>query len=468
MTHRAGLSLEGSPQGEPVPGFSGWLKRHRVELFLGLLVLVIVGPVVQKDAAQQASRYALTAAVVEEHTFVLDDYVQVLGVDRAFYEGHTYSDKAPGQPLLAVPFYALYRWVGGEQGTMLRVEGNLGLWWLTFWFAALPAAGLAVLMYRAALRVAPDGALPAVLGMALTTMLLPFSTLLFGHVLAAFLGFWAFLLVSKDPSSRRVLLAGGLMGLAVTVEYTMAILALVLGVYLLWKARAETGWYILGGAPFLLALAAYNWAVFGNPIVLSYQVSAFGGTVEAPRSVGSVFSSIHIGHLVEVFLAPRGFLAATPLVVVGLIGVVLMIRRRPLRAEGIVSAATFLGFLMIPLMWGNPWGGDSPGPRYMLAALPFLAAPLALAWRRIPLVSILACVLGAVTMGLATLTDPLIRRQIVYPLATWLSLAWHGDWVTTLFTMWLGAWGWAVQLTMVGAVVLALTRSTRGVSRCRS
>ncbi len=133
-----------------------------------------------------------------------------------------------------------------------------------------------------------------------------------------------------------------------------------------------------------------------------------------------------------------------------------------------MSAATFLGFLMIPLMWGNPWGGDSPGPRYMLAALPFLAAPLALAWRRIPLVSILACVLGAVTMGLATLTDPLIRRQIVYPLATWLSLAWHGDWVTTLFTMWLGAWGWAVQLTMVGAVVLALTRSTRGVSRCRS
>ncbi len=213
-------------------------------------MLVIVGPVVQKDAAQQASRYALTAAVVEEHTFVLDDYVQVLGVDRAFYEGHTYSDKAPGQPLLAVPFYALYRWVGGEQGPMLRVEGNLGLWWLTFWFAALPAAGLAVLMYRAALRVAPDGALPAALGMALTTMLLPFSTLLFGHVLAAFLGFWAFLLVSKDPSSRRVLLAGGLMGLAVTVEYTMAILALVLGVYLLWKARAETGWYILGGAPF--------------------------------------------------------------------------------------------------------------------------------------------------------------------------------------------------------------------------
>ena len=433
-----------------------WIRAHRAELLLGLLVLVIVGPVVQKDAAQQASRYVLTAAVVEEHTFALDEYVDVLGIDRAVFEGHTYSDKAPGQPLLAVPFYALYRWVGGEPGTVLRVEGSLGLWWLTFWFAALPAAGLAILMYRAARRIAPEGALPAALGMALATMLLPFSTLLFGHVLAALLALAAFMLVSKELSAWRVALAGALVGLAVTVEYTMAILALVLGVYILWRVRNRIGWYLLGGVPFAAALAVYNWAVFGNPTVFSYQLSAFSEVADAPRRIGSIFSGFDPARLVEVFLAPRGFLVATPLVILGLGGLIFMIRRRDTRIDGVFTSVLFLAFLALPVMWANPWGGDSPGARYMLPALPFLAVPLAMVWRRIPLVSLLAAGLGLLTMGSATFTNPLLPREIGYGLTTWMGMVGRGEWVTTLFTMWLGDWGWLIHLSLVAVVAVGL------------
>jgi hypothetical protein len=434
---------------------SGFFIRYRIELLLGLLVLAIVGPVVQKDAAQQASRYALTAAVFEEHTFALDDYAHVIGIDKAVYGEHTYSDKAPGQPLLAVPFYALYRWVGGEPGTVLRIEGNLGLWWMTFWFAMLPAVGLVMLMYRAALRVAPEGAVPAALGMALATILLPFSTLLFGHVFAAFLGFLAFALLSRGISSLRAAFAGALMGLAVTVEYTVAILALVVGVYVLWRARSKAAWYVLGGIPFGVALATYNWLVFGSPTVLSYQLSAFSGVAEAPRGVSSIFSSFSPDRLVEVFLAPRGFLVATPLVVLGLVGVVIMIRRRETRIEGVFTVVVFVAFLMLPVMWSNPWGGDSPGARYMLPALPFLVVPTALVWRRIALISLLATGVGVLTMGLATFTNPLVPREIGYGLTTWMGLAGRGEWVPTLFTMWLGRWGWLVHLSLVGAVAVA-------------
>ena len=57
---------------------------------------------------------ALTAAIWDDGTLVLDRYEAQLSVDRAVRDGHLYSDKAPGQPLLAVPFYAMYRGVGGE------------------------------------------------------------------------------------------------------------------------------------------------------------------------------------------------------------------------------------------------------------------------------------------------------------------------------------------------------------------
>lgn len=73
---------------------------------LALLVEITVGTLVHPYMAQQASRYALTASIVERGTVRLDAYEHVLGVDRAVWRGHIYSDKAPGQPLAAVPVFA--------------------------------------------------------------------------------------------------------------------------------------------------------------------------------------------------------------------------------------------------------------------------------------------------------------------------------------------------------------------------
>lgn len=169
-----------------------------------------------------------------------------------------------------------------------------------------------------------------------------------------------------------------------------------------------------------------------------------------------MFGRIHPERLIQVFLAPRGFLVATPLVVLGLAGLVMMARRKDLRAEAILSAGVFIGFLMIPMMWGNPWGGDSPGARYTLPALPFLALPVAFVWRRLPVLSAMAAAVGLLTMGLATLTDPLLPRDIGYGLSTWLSLAVSGEWTPTILTLWIGKSGWLLQAALVSAVGLAL------------
>ena len=122
-----------------------WLRRRSTgasQLCLGLLVLVAFGPIVAGDNAQPASRYSLTAALAEHHTVDLGRYARDLGVDRAIYRGHLRSDKAPGQPLLAVPVYLVGRALGAQPATHVHVNGDLGLWWETLWSATIPLAVL--------------------------------------------------------------------------------------------------------------------------------------------------------------------------------------------------------------------------------------------------------------------------------------------------------------------------------------
>ena len=56
----------------------------------------------------QNSRFDLVRAILDEHTLRIDAYHENTG-DKALYQGHYYSDKAPGQALLAVPAAAASR-----------------------------------------------------------------------------------------------------------------------------------------------------------------------------------------------------------------------------------------------------------------------------------------------------------------------------------------------------------------------
>src|SRR5689334_9173473 len=117
----------------------------KVELALVLLAFVALGPIVGEETAQPASRLALTAALAEHHTVDTGRYPH--GVDHARYEGRERSDKAPGQPVLAVPVYLVGRLFGAESAAHARFVGNLGVWWVTLWTSVLPFAILPVLMY---------------------------------------------------------------------------------------------------------------------------------------------------------------------------------------------------------------------------------------------------------------------------------------------------------------------------------
>lgn len=438
-----------------------WYRRHREDVLLAAVVLLLAAPVVQGMQAQQESRYALTAALWDQHTVRLDAYEHILGVDRAEREGHTYSDKAPGQPVFAVPAYALYRAVGGEPATVRREVGNLGLWWVSLWSAAIPAAALALLMRRFAATEAPERATQAALALAVGTLYLPFSTVLFGHVLASLLALSGFMLVLAPAASRRRLaLAGLLLGAGVLVEYTVGIVVVVTLVTAVLRHRREAIWVVAGGVAPALALLAYNAAVFGGPLRFSYS-SAAGFTRHQEGLVGVKLPSF--GLLSQVLLGERGLLTLTPVVAAGVAGAIAGLRKDRAHDWSVLYTAflVFWLFVLLQAGWRNVTGGASPGPRYVLPGLAFLAPGVALALRRWPRLTTAATVVGVVTMGLATFTVVLAQPTERFSLGFWVSKLVEGSLRDTLLTRWWGDWTILVPLAAAAVLGVRLWRRPR-------
>ena len=80
----------------------------RQALLIGLVVFASYAYFYEGGGWNQNSRFDLTRAIVEHGTLCIDAYHENTG-DKAYYGGHFYTDKAPGQPLLAVPAAAVTR-----------------------------------------------------------------------------------------------------------------------------------------------------------------------------------------------------------------------------------------------------------------------------------------------------------------------------------------------------------------------
>src|SRR5690606_28831245 len=130
--------------------------------------------------------------------------------------------------------------------------------------------------------------------------------------------------------------------------------------------------------------------------------------------------------------------------------VVLVRTRAPARREAIVALAVFVPFLLLQSSWPNPWGGEMPGPRYLIPALPFLIVPLAAAWRARSLA--LAVGIGVVAMGLPVITSALTAVNGGNIVGHLQNLRDEGL-TPTIFTMAVGPVGWVVHLAAAALVV---------------
>ena len=223
-----------------------------------------------------------------------------------------------------------------------------------------------------------------------------------------------------EPRLRWLAIAGLLAGLAVVCEYPLAIAAIVVGLYVL--SRREGGVvrralaYGGGAIAGVLPLLAYQWWAFGSPLHTTYVGAVAKTGISGHDVLGlnddGVFgiTAPRIGDGLSLLFGGRGLLTLTPVLVMAIAGVIAM-RRSGRRAEANTIGALALCYLVYNAGYWLPFGGGSPGPRFLIPILPFLALGLGMAWRRWPAVTLALAAISATTMVTATMSYPMIGTQ---------------------------------------------------------
>ena len=346
-----------------------WRRPRRELLLLALVAAATLSPVYAIDA-QDVSRLCLTQSLV--HFRVSNDYClsNIYARDKSVYHGHLYSDKAPGMSVVEIPTAEAVRLPSPYDWPY---EG------LRLWAVRVLASGLALiagafLVGRISEGIAPGYGGAALVTYALGTLVAPLAAANFEHVTAGTVALGAFALAWR----RRPFGSGLVAGAAVDFAYEAGLVVLILAAYTGYRLGFRgIGRFALGLVPAAVLLGAYDRAAFGAPWHLSY--SYVSAEFSAPQSAGLFGIHLPYLHAIHAVLVGRGgLLLISPVLVAAAYGLLLLRRRYP--AEAAVCAAVTLAFLFLNTGYFDPYGGLSPGPRFFVPAIPFLALGLASAF----------------------------------------------------------------------------------------
>ena len=350
----------------------------------------------------QTARYDGIWAFVEpgelRYSFAIDDFITdpAQGLNTGDYarnpehSPHYYSNKAPGTSLLGVPaYFALYygeRLLGLDPLSVTSVLVNAYL--IHLWVTVLPVAVSAVFFFGLALRFTGNFGRSLLLTGVLYggTLMLPFSTMLWGHTTAAAFAVIALAFFVR-PGRRAAVLSGLFAGLAVLTDYAAAPLAatLLLAALATRGRRERATALFLGGLGPLAFFAAYHWVLFGTPFTLASSFSS-AELVDEERLLG-LFGPVNpVAAWGLTFSSARGLFFYMPVLLLSMFGLRSLEVRRGEQAHqrGLdhtifwwLAAANILLIFLVNTTFNGWTGGLSTGPRYQIVALPFWVLALA-------------------------------------------------------------------------------------------
>lgn len=387
----------------------------------GLVAMLFIPIYPHFISPNEFSRWAAAVAMVEHGSFEVSPLLPLLGSgleDLSESRRGVFSNKAPGPLLLAIPTYFVSRlFTGNADAENIRFT----LFAMRVTGASLPVVILAMTFVWSARKLgAPPERQREVVAMLLfASPLFAYGLLFFSHALVAacLFGAWAILFL-RDAKFRMDLLAGALIGWAVLSEYPAAIAAAVLVSCATFQKWRRVLPIILGGIPFAVMLAGYNWLCFGSPFELS---SGHERLDEFRSMAGSGVFGVGLPSpriLASLLLDPsKGLLVFSPILLLTVAG------WRPLRS--ILPGPAFVALALTPISlalfyagYPNWHGGWTVGMRYLVPTLPFLFLPLAL--RRMPRIEPVLAGWSVTAVMLTALVFPFVPPGFPLP---WISFA---------------------------------------------
>ncbi len=396
-----------------------YILRYSNEIAIFLILFVCYTYTFPRWADwNQNSRFYLVQAIVEHGTLSIDCCKDNTG-DYALFEGHYYTDKAPGLSFLSVPVYAVYRAVAslgpmesllmkvansgalastlrqGGSGLMLdKLHMALGMTLSAIILVALPSALLGVVFYRFLSAFSTNTAYRVIVTLTygLATIAFPYAGTFYAHQLTAVLVFvpfaMAFWLVDltgfKNLSGLKwqLFFMGFLLGYGVLSEYPVGIIDGIVFLYIWYRLTLQIpnlkskiqnpliGWVVLGGIIPVIAGGIYDYAIFRTPLPVGYNYSEkWVGVHGMTFFQGSAFWGITGSTY-------RGLFFMSPVLLLALLGFVYLWQDRRYRAEALASTLVVVSFIYFNSSMKTWAGGFSVGPRYLVPMVPFLAWPL--------------------------------------------------------------------------------------------
>jgi hypothetical protein len=395
---------------------------------LGLAIFVSFIYFYEGGGWNQNSRFDLLRAIVERHTLQIDAYHENTA-DKAHFQGHYYSDKAPGLVFLAVPFAEVARVVMRAVGVDPdSPRGEYALSYIvTACAVALPTALAGVCLFFLALRFGSDltGAAFATIVLSVGTPMLAYASLFWAHALVGACLLFGFAAAVKLADGRAefwwALAVGLAAGWATVTEYPAApasVLIAFLALSRVWSRGKAARWRVLAGVGIgatacAIVLFSYLHAAFGGfrPSYSYYDSNSFS-FMQQQGYMGLTYP--HPDRLLKLlFGCSRGLFFASPVLLAAVPG--LWWLRKGFRGPAVVAGAIVLYYFLFNASFYWWKAGLTFGPRYAGAAIPMLGLGLAVAWTHASLpwrrtLIALACCSVFVTLGVVSTSSQLAMQ----------------------------------------------------------
>ncbi|PIR53828.1 hypothetical protein COU75_04030 [Candidatus Peregrinibacteria bacterium CG10_big_fil_rev_8_21_14_0_10_42_8] len=371
----------------------------------------------------QATRLDVLHAVFTEGTIAIDSFHENTG-DKIEWNGHYYSEKAPGVVVIAAPAFAtIYAILGALS---IDINGDLG-WKISEWFTTVFSVGLlaavSALFLFALLKKYTHSYAAFVSTVALYTgsLVFTYAGMLFSHTVTVSLliiALWAIdssvgLISQGNHSRRHSLLAGLCLGLAIACEYTSTLSAGAILLFVLLKNRRMSVYLLAGSIAPLLLIPFNNFLISGAVLSLPYEhVTDFPGMKKG-------FFGIQLQPNIAVMWQLlgsqyRGLFFWSPFLLLCIPGYKYMWHKSK-AAVALFGIAPVLSVVIISSY--SYWhGGWALGPRHLAAAIPFLILPAAFGCQKFPRTGFVLGFLSIALTSIGTVLQPLAPEGNLHPL----------------------------------------------------
>jgi hypothetical protein len=359
------------------------------------------------DGWNQGVRIAELHAIVMKHTIQIDAYHELTG-DKAYIDGHYYSEKAPAMVVFALPAFAAT--VSIQRVLGIDPDGQAA-WRVSEWIATAASVGLLAALGGVAFfallveRFDPLTAVLGTFGLFLGSITWPYATSLFAHagtIGLLCIALWAAL---SKPAPRRDLIAGLAAGFAMASEYPGVIPCAVLGLYLGSTSLPRMWRYGLATIPGAVLILANNYVTTGSLLSVSYGANANFPEISTGNAMGFNLPNLQV--MFALFIGEyRGLFFWCPVLMLAIAGLIELIRKE--RAIAVMVSAVTVMILLQVASFFMAFGGNAIGPRYLAPALPFIGLTAAYGIKRWPEPGLVLLVVSIVlTLGVTAIAiDP--------------------------------------------------------------